>query len=56
MTKHPQVSYDDQQVCPCGRHLVRATWTRPYCPFAPPRVPGRWGVLWAQPEDMPLGE
>lgn len=37
--------------CLCGRHTVTGRWTRPYCPFAPPLTPGRWGVLWSEGAD-----
>lgn len=49
MTRPP--SYDEgravPRACQCGRHWVTGYWSRLFCPFAAPRVTGRWGVLWA---------
>jgi hypothetical protein len=43
-------TFDDKRVqshpCTCGRH--RHTGDGHYCPWAPVRVPGRWGAIWAQ--------
>jgi hypothetical protein len=39
---------DRPHPCACGRH--QHTGESVYCPWAPVRVPGRWGAVWAQPE------
>jgi hypothetical protein len=49
-------TFDEQRSqpkpCPCGRHSITGG-TPLVCPWAPPRVPGRFGAVWA---DLDAGE